>query len=174
MDTSYTDEKGRTRWRRNDEIAAKLKELADYLVIGGYEESHAARYPKLAYVISRHPESILQIHAQGRLGEIPGVGGTIAAIIGEMIETGTCRKMEAPIQEGSTNPPRTVLEMTAIPRFGAKMARTLYQEYGIDSLETLKSALDAGLLDTVPGMGKKTADTVRQYLAARKGAEKNR
>ncbi len=167
MDTSYIDQKGRTRWQRNDEIAEKLKELADFLVIGGYDESHAARYPRLAYAISRHPESIVHLHHQGRLSEIPGVGGTIATIIGELIETGTCHKMEAPIQEDRLNPPRTVLEITAIPRFGAKMARTLYQEYGIDSLDSLKNALDAGVLDAVPGMGRKTVETVRQHLAER-------
>ena len=61
-DTSYTDAKGRTRWRCNDEIAKKLQQLHEILVIGGYEESHATRYTRLAYTISRHPESVEELH----------------------------------------------------------------------------------------------------------------
>ena len=43
LEGAYVDEKGRTRWRRNDEIAEKLTELYAFLVIGGYEETHARR-----------------------------------------------------------------------------------------------------------------------------------
>ena len=64
---SYIDAKGRHRWRCNDQIAEKLNQLHDLLVIGGYEESHARRYPQLAYAISRHPESILMLHEEDRL-----------------------------------------------------------------------------------------------------------
>ena len=91
---SYTDAKGRLRWRRNDEIAEKLKQLYDILVIGGYDESHAKRYPQLAHTLSRHPESVDELHREGRLTEIPGIGGIVAGIIGEFLETGTCTKLE--------------------------------------------------------------------------------
>ena len=87
QDQAYVDEKGRTRWRRNDQVAEYLKQLYDFLVIGGYEETHARRYPQLAYTISRHPGLIDQLHAEGRLAEIQGIGGVVAQIIGECIET---------------------------------------------------------------------------------------
>ena len=111
--TTYEDSKGRTRWHCNDELAEQLKQLYDFLVIGNYEESHAARYPRLAHTISRHPESIEALHADGRLTEIAGVSKVIAGIIGELIEKGTCRKMEQG-DEYFTPPPRTVLELTKI------------------------------------------------------------
>ena len=38
----YTDAKGRRRWHRNDWLAEELVRLHDFLVIGGYEEAHAA------------------------------------------------------------------------------------------------------------------------------------
>lgn len=38
---SYTDEKGRTRWHINDEIALKLLELHTFLIIADYPEDHA-------------------------------------------------------------------------------------------------------------------------------------
>ena len=164
-DTSYTDEKGRTRWRRNDEVAGLLKELADYLVVGGYEPSHAARYPKLAYAVSRMPESVVALHREGRLREIPGVGETVAGIIGELVETGTTRKTRES-GDGFVPPPLSVLEMTRLPGLGALTARRLYAEYGIESLDALRDALDAGMLDDFRGLGPKLREAVRTAASA--------
>ncbi len=163
-DKSYVDYKGRRRWRRNDQIAEQIKQLGDFLIIGGYEESHATRYSKLAHTISRHPESIVRLYKEGRLGKIFGVGGTIAKVVSEFLETGTCTKIE----EWSKQTPKTVLELTAIPGLGAKTARTLYQEHGIESLGALREALDNGELDGVKGMGKKTIETIRQHISRKR------
>ena len=161
-DASYVDEKGRTRWRRNDEIAEKLKELGDFLIIGGYDESHAARYAKLAYTVSRYPESVTQLHQEGRLHELPGIGRIIAEIIGEFLTTGTSAKMtEASDENGYTPPPDSIRELIRIPRLGAKTIRTLYQEYGINSLYSLSAALDAG--ETL-GLGAKMRDNLREHI----------
>ena len=162
-DESYVDDKGRLRWHCNEELAEKLKQLYDLLVIGNYEESHAARYPRLAHTISRLPESIHVIRQEGRLTQIAGVSSVIAGIITELLETGTCRKMEVG-DEYFTPPPRTVLQLTRIPRLGAKTARTLYQDYGIDSLSALKAALEAGKLTAVKGIGKGMIATICQHI----------
>ena len=37
----------------NGEIAQKLMELHTILIVADYPEDHAARYPRLAYTISR-------------------------------------------------------------------------------------------------------------------------
>lgn len=163
-DKSYVDYKGRRRWQQNDQVAEQLKQLGDFLIIGGYEESHAVRYSKLAHTISRYPEAIGQLYREGRLSEIPGVGGAIAKIVSEFLETGTCTKME----EWAKQTPKTVLELTAIPGLGAKTARTLYQVHGIESLGALREALDNGELDGVKGMGKKTIETIRQHISRKR------
>ena len=160
-DASYTDQKGRTRWRCNDEIAEKLRQLHDILVIGGYEESHATRYSRLAYTISRHPESVEELHREGRLSAISGVGETIAEIIGEFIETGTCTKLE----EFAEHTPKTVLELTALPGVGIKTAKALYDELGIDSLASLGEGLNDDRLEGFKLMTKKTQERIRQHIS---------
>lgn len=160
-DSSYIDEKGRTRWHKNDEIGRRLKELGEFLVIGGYEESHAARYPKLAHAVSRYPESVVRMHREGRLREIPGIGETIAGIVGEFLDTGTCRKLE----EWAEHTPKSVMQLTAIPGLGAKTVKALFHDYGVFDLATLKAALEAGRLDGVKGLGTKTLASTRAYLA---------
>jgi DNA polymerase (family 10) len=160
-DTSYVDEKGRTRWRRNDQMGQRLKELGEFLVIGGYEESHAARYPRLAHDVSRYPESVVTMHREDRLRQIPGIGETIAGIVGEILDTGTCRKIE----EWAEHTPKSVMEMTSIPGLGAKTIKLLFQEYGIVDLATFADALEAGRLDGVKGLGPKTLASARAYIA---------
>lgn len=164
-DETYIDSKGRKRWRCNDALGEKLKELYDYLVIGNYEESHATRYPKLAHAISRHDESIDVLAKEGRLSSISGVSKVIAGIITEFLETGSCKKMDEG-DEYFTPPPRTVLELTKIPRLGAKTARTLYQDHGIDGLDALELALQDGRLAAVPGIGKGMIATIERLLAS--------
>jgi len=155
----YIDAKGRPRWRANDQLAERLKDLHDLLVIGGYPPDHAARYPKLAYAISRFPEPIGTVAAQGRLRAIPGIGPTVEGIVVELLATGDCAKQREP-SDGYVPPPRTVLELTAVPGLGARIARTLHAEYGIDSAVALREAHAAGLLDTIPGIGPKLRATI--------------
>ena len=77
-DGSYVDAKGRTRWHENDEIALRLLELHTFLIIADYPEDHAARYPRLSHSISRFPEPVSDLIAQGRLiEEIGGVGKSL-------------------------------------------------------------------------------------------------
>ena len=159
-DESYIDEKGRTRWRRNDEMGERLKQLGEYLIIGGYEESHAARYPRLAHAVSRYPESIVELHKGGRLEEIPGIGDTIATIIGELLDTGTCQKLE----DWAKHTPRSVMEMAAVPGLGAKTVKMLYQEHNIVDLAGLADALDADRLAGVKGLGPKTISAIRSHI----------
>ena len=52
----------------NDEIAKKLMELHTILIVADYPEDHAARYPRLAYTISRMEASVAELVAQGQGG----------------------------------------------------------------------------------------------------------
>lgn len=157
---SYIDAKGRTRFHENDELGEKLKRLAQFLVVGGYPPDHAARYPKLAHLISRHPEPLRQIYEAGQLEKFPGIGETVAGIIGEFLETGTCTKWE----EWKKGTPETVLDLTAIPNLGPQIVHVLYKEHGIADLPGLQAALDAGQLDGIPGIGPKTLKSIREHL----------
>ncbi len=154
----YKDAKGRVRWIRNDEVGAIVKQLGDYLIIGGYPEEHAKRYAQLAHTISRWPESIDKISDANALDTIPGVGGVITGYLEEIIKTGTTDKFND--KQYGTPPPRSVLELTKIDRLGAKTARMLYQEHGIDSMKALCKAAKNGKLKGIKGIGPKMLTTI--------------
>jgi DNA polymerase (family 10) len=149
----------------NGQLANELRDLRDFLIIAGYEESHATRYTQIARYIERMPESVEQMKREGRLSEIPGVGKLIKLYIKEYLETGTCSKRA----EWASAAPDSVLELVRIPGVGAKTARFLFKNYGVYSLEALKLALDEGRLDDAPGIGPKTLTTMREYADAHSG-----
>ena len=158
---SYTDEKGRTRWRVKDEISLKLLELHTFLIMSDYPEDHASRYPRLAHSISRFPESVADLVEQGRLiEEIGGVGEIVETIITEYLKTGTCSK----IQDYAGDIPQTVAELVPIPGLGAKTIKRLYEDIEVDSLASLRAAIDEGKLKGFKGIGKKTLDKIEGYL----------
>ena len=161
LNEEYVDAKGRTRWRENDAIAQRLLELHTFLIIADYPEDHASRYPRLAHAISRFPEPMSQLIAQDRLiEEIGGVGEIIAGIIKEFVETGTSSKLE----EFAGDTPRTVVELVPIPGMGAKTIKRLYEEIGVDSLVSLRAAIDEGRLKGFRGIGAKTLQKIETYL----------
>ena len=158
---SYIDAKGRTRWHQNDEIALRLLELHTFLIIADYPEDYASRYPRLSHSISRFPEPMSDLIAQGRLiEEIGGVGDIIAKIIEEFVDTGTSTKLE----EFAGGTPRTVIELVPIPGLGAKTIKRLYEEVGVVSLVSLRAAIDEGRLKGFRGIGKKTLEKIEAYL----------
>lgn len=145
----------------NEEIAQKLMELHTILIVADYPEDHATRYPRLAYTISRMEESVAELVAEGNLQEkVPGVGDIVATIITEYVETGTCTK----IQEYASDVPETIVELIPIPGLGPKTIKLLYQEVSIDSLQSLRTAIDEGKIKGVKGIGKKTIENFEEYL----------
>ena len=155
------EQKEHTDRLTNDEIAQKLMELHTILIVADYPEDHAVRYPRLAYTISRMEESVAELASQGKLQEkISGVGDIVSTIITEYVETGTCSKL----QEYASDVPETIVELIPIPGLGPKTIKLLYQEVGIDSLLSLRNAIDEGKLKGIKGVGPKTIEKFEEYL----------
>ena len=104
------------------------------------------------------PELIDTLDDNKQLGTIAGVGGIITSYIEEIVRTGTTSKFKD--DQYGEPPPLSVLELTAISNLGAKTARMLYQEYGIDSMKSLCSALADGKLAGIKGIGPKMIESI--------------
>ena len=155
------DERKSNERPTNEDIAQKLIELHTILIVADYPELHAGRYPRLAYTISRMEESVADLVEQGRLEEeIQGVGDIVATIITEYVETGTCSKLD----EYASDIPQTIVELIPVPGLGAKTIKRFYDELGIDSLASLRTAIDEGKFNGVKGIGKKTIENLEEYL----------
>ncbi len=147
----------------NSELADKLRDLRDFLIIAGYEESHATRYTQIARYIEKMAEPVEDLRRDHRFTDIPGVGKLVAQYIREIMESGVSSKQK----EWEEFAPISVLELVRIPGLGPKTARKLYQEYGIENLEKLRQADEADVLQEVQGVGPKLIEAIRTHLAER-------
>jgi len=101
-------------------------------------------------------EDIEEIHRQGRLRDIPGVGESIAAKIDEFLRTGRLRYYEELRQE--VTPGLTAL--LEVPGIGARRAETIHRELGVSSIPELIEAARQHRLSTLPGIRRKMEEKI--------------
>jgi len=145
--------------RANDAVAALLQEYADLLAITGSDAFKARVYEKAARAIAGHSADVTTLD-NNELRKISGVGASIADKVAEYRDTGRVRVLD----ELRTKIPSGVRAMTDVPGLGPKKAMTLYDQLGIDSVDALADAIDAGRLKGLRGFGPKTATTLRHNI----------
>lgn len=144
----------------NTDIARVFNEIADLLEIGGDEGFRVNSYRRVARTIDDLATDIADVAERGELEGLPGVGKASAAKIRELLETGRLALREKLTEDV----PESVLELLRIPGMGPKKVAVLWQERRIDSLDSLKSAIDAGGLDDLKGFGKKTVEKIAEGI----------
>jgi DNA polymerase (family 10) len=150
--------------RANDAVAALLQEYADLLAITSGDAFKPRVYEKAARAIAGHGVDVTTLD-NSELRKINGVGASIAEKVAEYRDTGRV----AVIDELRTKIPAGVRAMTDVPGLGPKKAMILYDELGIDSVEALAEAIDAGRLKGLRGFGPKTAANLRHSIELAQG-----
>jgi len=145
---------------RNAEIAAALRELGILYELDGADRFRVQAYREAARTVAESPVSIEQLAAEGRLTELPAIGSTLAEKIETLIETGSipsADKLKAKF-------PATLVEVTRVPGLGAKTARRIHDELGVENLTQLKEAAEQGRIAGMRGLGAKTEDNILSSL----------
>ena len=145
---------------RNAEIAAALRELGILYELDGADRFRVLAYREAARTVAQSPVSIEQLAEEGRLTELPAIGKTLAEKIETLIETGSipsADKLKAKF-------PATLVEVTRVPGLGAKTARRIYDEIGVENLTQLKEAAEQGHISAIRGLGPKTEENILSSL----------
>src|SRR3712207_3292502 len=145
----------------NAQIAAAFEELADL-----YELDEASQYRVIAYrtaakTVRESPVSVMALTRDGRVTELPGIGRTLEEKLRALDATGVIPATE----KLRAKYPTGLIAVMHLPNFGPKRARRLYDELGVDSLEALREAAEAGRIRGLRGFGKKVEDNLLQVLA---------
>jgi DNA polymerase (family 10) len=142
---------------KNLAIADLFSTMADVMEIKGENAFRVNTYRRVARTLHDLTGDIEQIHADGRLQELEGIGESSAAKIAEFIETG---KIEAyaKLLEGF---PSEALEMLKIPTIGPKTVARLLNEKGIKTVDGLAEAIDRGELAGMPGIREKSIENIK-------------
>ncbi|HJQ68959.1 MAG TPA: DNA polymerase/3'-5' exonuclease PolX [Blastocatellia bacterium] len=147
----------------NADIARVFERIADLLEFKDENPFKTRSYRLASETIAEMSESLTEIAARGgaaELQKIPGIGKSISSQIVEITRTGTSGYFE----ELKEEVPETVLELRRVSGVGLKTSQLLYREFGIKSLEELKAFAEGGGLESVPGLGEKTAERIKKSL----------
>ena len=152
----------------NAAIADALDELGDLYELDGAIIHRVLAYRTAARSVRDASVSVAGLARQGRAHELPGIGATLEAKILALIETGTIPATE----RLRAKFPAGLIAVTRLPGLGAKRARLLHSELGVDSLQTLREAAVAQRIRTVRGLGPKLEERVLQALEQGAGERK--
>jgi DNA polymerase (family 10) len=145
----------------NAAIADALEELGDLYELDGAIVHRVLAYRTAARSVRDASVSVAALALQGRASELPGIGATLQEKILALAQTGT---IPAAVRLREQFPAGLVA-VTRLPGLGAKRARLLHSELGVDSLEKLREAALAQRIRTVRGLGPKLEERVLAALA---------
>jgi DNA polymerase (family 10) len=152
--------RGYTGAMNNAEVAALLAEMATLLEVEGADGFRVRAYHRAALAVASYGRDVGRL-SEKELLEIPGVGKSMAAHIAAC-RGGRCFPELAALRRRF---PPGLLELMRLPGLGPKKARLLFETAAIDSLERLRSALDAGVLRELKGFGPKAEENLRRGLS---------
>ena len=151
----------------NTEVAQALTRIRTLMELAGETFYKFTAYERAASAVENAPP-LAGLAAAGELTSLPGIGKSLAATIEELLRTGTCEQLEMLQQRY----PATIFEVLGISGIGIKTAALLFETYGIASLADLEKAIDGGVLDSVPRMGRKTLENMRRGILAYRGRQR--
>jgi DNA polymerase (family 10) len=143
---------------KNAHIASVLLEIADLMEMGGENpfKVNAFRRAARAVETSRTPLDEMR----GKWTELPGIGKGTAAVIEEIVETGTSRLLS----ELREKFPPGLPELIRLPGLGPKSVFALHRELGVTGVEDLKQAAEAGKIRALPGFGPKKEQKILEAI----------
>jgi DNA polymerase (family 10) len=145
----------------NKAIADIFTEIADILDIQGENPFRVRSYRNAARTIEDMSQSLETMVKSGKSPEeIPGIGKSISDKIGEILSTGKSHFLE----ELQSKMPAGLTELLKLEGLGPKKVKALYEELGVDSVDRLEKAAQAGRLRDLPGMGLKTEEKILKSI----------
>lgn len=147
----------------NAEIASVLEQVADLLEFKDENPFRVRAYRNGARAIRDLPESVATIVADNwqRLLEIDGVGKAVAEKAATLVRTGQLPQLNELLAEI----PESVLAIMRIPGIGPKKAAAVFHQLGVQTLDDLKAACEAGRVRELKGFGAKTEKAILDGIA---------
>jgi DNA polymerase (family 10) len=151
-------------------IARALREMATLLEVAGQEPFRARAYARGAEALERLDADLGRLVEERRLTEVSGIGPGLAAMISELYRTGRSEALE----EQRRRVPPLAQALHGIPRLGLAKVAALQDALGVETVEDLEAACEAGRVRAVKGMGEKTERLILEHIRRRREPEARR
>ncbi len=141
----------------NAQIADIFDEIADLLDLQEANQFRIRSYRNAARTVRDLSRRLEELAEDGEdLTELPNIGSSTAEKIHEILDRGTCERLESLREEV----PRELTRLMKVPNLGPRKAMKLHKALGVESLEDLKEACEEGRVREVQGMGEKSERNV--------------
>lgn len=144
----------------NGDLARLFHDIGDMLEVKGELVFKTVAYHRAADAIGRSPVDLMGAYRAGTPPRIPGVGAAIGDKLAELARTGHL----AFYDRLATEIPPGLVELLRIPGLGPKTVRQIYGELGIETMEDLRQAAEAGTLRSLRGLTAKTEQLVLEGI----------
>jgi DNA polymerase (family 10) len=145
----------------NGDLARIFHDIGDMLEVKGELVFKTVAYHRAADAIGRSPVDLVEAYRAGGAPKVPGVGAAISDKIKELATTGRMSFYE----RLSAEVPPSLVELLRIPGLGPKSVRQIYTELGIETMEDLRQAAEAGTLQSLRGLSAKTEQLILEGIA---------
>src|SRR5262249_7696679 len=135
-------------------------EIGTLLELQGESSFRSNAYHNGARIIEQLEMNLAEVVAAGKLGEVPGIGDTLREKITTLVTTGKLPYYE----DLKKKVPAGLLRMLRIQGLGPQKVKALYDQLGIDDLDKLKAACEAGQVAQLKGFGAKTQSNILEGL----------
>ena len=143
-----------------DRVAAALDEMGTLLELQGENPFRCNAYHNAARVIEQLETNLADVVAQGKLGDIRGIGDTLQEKITTLVTTGSLPFLD----NLRAKTPPGLLVMLRIQGLGPKKVKALYDQLKIDDLDKLRTACEAGQVAKLKGFGAKTQQKILEGI----------
>ncbi len=150
----------RRRAPTNGDLARIFHEMGDILEVKGEIKFKTVAYHRAADAIARAPFDVASTYAAGDRRPIPGVGQAIGDKIVELATTGHMAAHERLRAEI----PASLVDLLRIPGVGPQTVRVVYEGLGIETLEDLRQAAEAGRLRGLKGISASTEQRILEGI----------
>ena len=141
-------------------IAAALQEIAQLMELrGGQSRFKAKAYNAGARSIQAVGD-LDKLIREDQLTTLPRIGGALASVITQLYLTGE----SAVLNDLRKEFPTGIVQLSGLPGLSLAKAKQLHEELGINSLEELKAAAEAGQLRNLKGFGAKTEQRLLEQI----------
>ena len=137
--------------------ALVLDEIASLLELEGAESFRVRAYRGAARALAGAGDDLAADLRAGRLSELPGLGPGTLSVVRDLLESGRSRLYDR--LRAAT--PTGLVQLRGVSGLGPKRIRTLHEKLGVETLEDLRAAAEAGRIASLPGLG---AATQRRIL----------
>lgn len=133
-------------------MVAVLEQVAVLLELKGANLFRTRAYQNGSRALASMEEDLLTVVQEGRLTQVKGIGKGISGLVTEAVLEGTWGELAGLYD----SVPAGLIEIIGIPGLGPKRARVMYEELGVDSVESLKAACEMGHIAPLAGFGDKS------------------